>query len=166
MIPGLVLISALGVGQSSGDSQGMQALVTEVHQLRKDLQTSNGYALKAQILLYRLQAQEATVARVSQYLNDKRSKLTETQDHRRAVMASVKQNEGLIDNTEISPALQKEAQQMISTKKSELESLAAEGQQRQSAVMEAEEQLRTEQAKLGGLEERVDQLEKELSNPH
>src|SRR6267142_281447 len=101
MIPGLVLISALGVGQSSGDSQGMQALVTEVHQLRKDLQTSNGYALKAQILLYRLQAQEATVARVSQYLNDKRSKLTETQDHRRAVMASVKQNEGLIDNTEI-----------------------------------------------------------------
>jgi hypothetical protein len=32
--------------------------------------------------------------------------------------------------------------------------------------MEAEEQLRAEQAKLGGLEDRVDRLEKELgSNP-
>jgi len=32
--------------------------------------------------------------------------------------------------------------------------------------MEAEEQLRTEQAKLSGLEERVDRLENELGNPH
>jgi hypothetical protein len=35
----------------------MQALVAEVRQLRKDLQSTNGYALKAQVLLYRLQVQ-------------------------------------------------------------------------------------------------------------
>lgn len=44
----LLLISAPSLGQSnSSDSQGMQALVAEVRQLRKNLQTTNGYALKS-----------------------------------------------------------------------------------------------------------------------
>jgi chromosome segregation ATPase len=145
----------------------MQALVAEVRQLRKDLQTTNGYALKAQILLYRLQIQEATVARVSQRLSDERSRLAQTQDHRRRLAATVKENEGLLDNTDISPASRKEAQDVVSRLKPELESLTAEEQQRQTAELEAEEQLRNEQAKLSGLEDRVDRLEKELdSNPH
>jgi len=79
------------------------------------------------------------------------------------VAATLKHFEGLTDNSEISPASRKEFQQEISVKKSQLESLAAEEQQRQSAEMEAEEQLRAEQAKLGGLEDRVDRLEKELA---
>jgi len=164
----LLFISAAGLGQStSNDSQGMQALVAEVRQLRKDLQATNGHALKAQILLYRLQIQEATVGRVAQHLNDLRSQLAQTQGHRRDVAATLKREEESLDNTEISPADPKQIQREISAKKSELENLAAEEQQRQSAEMEAEEQLRTEQAKLGGLEDRVDRLEKELdSNPH
>src|SRR6266705_2121742 len=44
----------------------MQALVAEVRLLRKALQATNGCALKAQFLLYRLQLQEGAVARVSQ----------------------------------------------------------------------------------------------------
>jgi len=162
-------LSASGLGQSTtSESQGIQALVAEVRQLRKDLQTTNGNALKAQILLYRLQAQEAAVARVSGHLNDVRARLAETQERRRAVTASLKRNEEFIDNartTEISPADRKQVQSEISRLKAELESLAAEEQQRQSAEMEAEEQLRTEQAKLSGLEDRMDRLEKELDNP-
>jgi chromosome segregation ATPase len=99
-------------------------------------------------------------------VSDLRSKLAETQGHRRSVAASIKHQEERLDNTELLPASRKEVQQWISGKKSELESLAAEEQQRQSAEMEAEEQLRVEQAKLGGLEDRIDRLEKELDNPH
>src|SRR6266566_7444081 len=107
-----LLFPAPGLGQStSSESQGMQALVAEVRQLRKDLQTTNGYALKAQILLYRLQVQEATVARVAQHLNDLRSKLDETQRHRRDVAVTLKHFEELTDNSEISPASRKEFQQ-------------------------------------------------------
>lgn len=40
--------------------------------------------------------------------------------------------------------------------------MTAEEQRRQTAKMETEEQLRTEQAKLNELEERVDRLEKDL----
>jgi ribonuclease HII len=82
------------------------------------------------------------------------------------VAISLKHLEELTDSSEISPASRKEVQREISGKKLELESLAAEEQQRQSAEMEAEEQLRAEHAKLGALEDRVDRLEKELgSNP-
>jgi hypothetical protein len=138
----------------------MQALVAEVRQLRRDLQTTNASALKAQMLLYRLQAQEAAVAHVSQYLNDARSKLAETQDHRRQLVAIMKQNEELLENTEISPASQKESQKVISDIKPQLESLAAEEQERQRREMEADQQLRTEQAKLGGLEDPLERLER------
>ena len=163
-----LLFSASSLGQStSNESQGMQALVVEVRQLRKDLQASNAYALKAQLLLYRLQVQEATVARASQYLNDERSKLAQTQEHRRAIAATLKRTEEFADNSDASPADRKEVQREVSRLKAELENLAGEEQQRQTAEMEANEQLRAEQAKLSGLEERVDRLEKELDgNPH
>jgi chromosome segregation ATPase len=163
-----LLFSASGLGQStSSESQGMQALVAEVRQLRQDLHTTNGYALKAQVLLYRLQVQEATVARVSQHLNDVRSKLAAIQEHQRQLVGTMKYYEKIADDSEASPAQQKEAQQQVSSIKTELPSVAAQEQQAQTAEMEAEEQLRAEQAKLDGLEDRVDRLEKELNgNPH
>jgi len=64
LIPVLLLISAPVFGQStSTDSQTLQALLAEVRQLRHDLQTTTIAAQRAQILLYRLQGQEAAVAR-------------------------------------------------------------------------------------------------------
>jgi len=165
LVLGLLLISAPAVSQStSSDCGGVQALVAEVRQLRKDLQTTNGYALKAQVLLYRLQVQEATVVRVSQHLNDVRSKLAATQEHQRQLVSMMKYYEKIADDSGVSPAQQKEAQQQVSSTKTELQSVAAQEQQGQTAEMEAEGQLRAEQAKLGGLEDRVDGLEKELGS--
>jgi hypothetical protein len=66
---GLLLIAAPVLGQSaSTDSQTLQTLLTEVRQLRHDLQTTTLAAQRAQILLYRLQGQEVVVARASQRL--------------------------------------------------------------------------------------------------
>lgn len=165
-----LFLSVSGLGQSTtSESQGMQALVAEVRQLRKDLQTTNGNALKAQVLLFRLQAQEARVARVSEHLNDARARLAETQRRRQEVEAALKHNQEFLDSgevTEASPADRKQVQTEIPRLKQLLENLSTEEQQRQTAEMEAEEQVRTEQAKLGGLEDRVDRLEKELGNPH
>lgn len=164
-----LFLSSSSLGQSTrstpNEPEGMQALVAEIRQLRKDLQTTNGYALKAEILLHRLQVQEAAVARVAQHLNDVRSSLSETQGHRRDVAANLKQLEEFLESSEISPEVRKQVERQISGKKSEVESLAAEEQQKQTAETEAEEQLRTEQAKLSALEDRVDRLEEELGNP-
>ena len=154
------------LGQSPSSEQGMQALVAEVRQLRKDLQASNGNALKAQILLQRLQFQEAAVARASEQLNDARGRLAATQRHRAEVADTSRRFAELLENTETSSEDRQRFQGEISAKKQELEALAAVEQQQQAAEMEAEEQLRTEQTKLNELEERVDRLEKNLDNPH
>jgi chromosome segregation ATPase len=151
-----LFVCASGLGQSTAiESQGMQALVAEVRQLRKDLQASNGNALKAQVLLYRLQFQEAAVARASERLNDARGKLADTQRHRTEVAARLKRLEESLDNTETSPADRKEVQLAIADNKIQLENVTADEQQRQAAEMEAADQMRTEQAKLNELEERV-----------
>src|SRR5216684_6457268 len=83
LILGLLLIAAPVLGQSaSTDSQTLQALLAEVRQLRHDLQTTTLAAQRAQILLYRLQGQEAIVARASQRLDDARARLAEVQSNR------------------------------------------------------------------------------------
>jgi len=114
----LLFLCASGLGQSTAtESQGMQALVAEVRQLRKDLQTSNGCALKAQILLSRLQFQEAAVARASQRLNDARGRLADTQRRRGEVAVNLKRLEEYPDNAGPSQADQKELQVEIAAKK-------------------------------------------------
>ena len=164
----LLFVSASGLGQSTAtESQGMQALVAEVRQLRMDLQATNRNALKAEVLFRHLQFQQAAVAQVSARLNNAREGITDIQRRRAAVAATLKQLQGSLDSTERPPADQKQTEDFISTNKAELELLATQEQQRQADEMEAEEQLRTEQAKLNDLEERVDRLEKALeSNPH
>ncbi len=164
---GFLFLSAPGFGQSTAsESQGMQALVAEVRQLRKDLQVTNGNALRVQVLLFRLQAQEAAVARVLQHLNEARDRLAGVQRHKQDVASALKRLEDSVDNTDISPADRKQVQSEISRLKVELETVSVEEQQKQTVEMEAEEQLRTEQAKLNGLEDRMDRLEKELENFH
>ncbi len=165
-----LFLSVPGLSQSTqctpNEPEGMRAFVAEVRLSRKDLQATNGHALKAQVLLYRLQVQEATVSRVSQNLNDLRSSIVTMQERQRNLMATIKHFEKLVDDSDTPPAQRKDAEGEISVLKTELEGLTAEEQQRQTAKIEAEEQLRTEQAKLSALEDRVDRLEKELDNPY
>ena len=69
------------------------------------------------------------------------------QQHRTEVAATLKRFEELLENTETTSEDRKRFQGEISARKQELEALATVEQQQQSAEMEAEEQLRTEQAK-------------------
>ncbi len=95
---GLLLLSTACFGQTTpGDSQTLQALLSEVRQLRQDLQTTTIAAQRAQILIYRLQGQEAAVARASQRLDEAREKLARIQDERKHVATDVKQ-QGLSNN--------------------------------------------------------------------
>lgn len=62
-------LAILCVGQTtSSESQALQALLTEVRELRKNLQVSLAGMQSAQILLSRLQLQEVAVTRASQHL--------------------------------------------------------------------------------------------------
>ena len=74
------VVTAAAFGQtSSSDSQTLRALLSEVRELRHELQSSLTRIQSAQILLSRLQIQEVAVTRASQHLDDARSKLAEVQ---------------------------------------------------------------------------------------
>src|SRR6267143_3370806 len=175
LILGLLLIAAPVLGQSaSTDSQTLPALLTEVRQLRHDLQTTTLAAQRAQILLYRLQTQEAIVARAVQRLDDARARLTEIQAARVRLASDIKQHEEFISHADNSPGERKQIEDLLPRLKTNLTSLESEEQQRQTRQMEAEDQLRQERAKLSGLQDQLDRLEKTLesssqqagANPH
>jgi len=75
---------------TSSESQTLKALLTEVRQLREDLQGSLTSMASAQILLSRLQIQEVAVSRASEHLDDARSKLAEVQLVLRSEAAEIK----------------------------------------------------------------------------
>lgn len=157
---GLLLIAPVVVGQSGQtDSQTLQALLNEVHQLRQDLQTTTVAAQRAQILLYRVQAQESAVRRVQERVDETRSKLTQIQAEEKRLTANLKQITDSLDLDENS-ASRKQSEQIITRFKSALETQSVSEQEAQAKLTEAQEQLRIEQAKLSELENQLDRLEK------
>jgi chromosome segregation ATPase len=162
---GLLLFSTVCFGPTTpSDSQTLQALLSEVRQLRQDLQTTIIAAQRAQILIYRLQGQEAAVTRASQRLDEAREKLARIQDERKHVATDVKQHEDFISNTENPPTQRKEVEGALPRVKTRLESLENEEQQRQAREIEADQQLRAEEVRLSDLRDQLDRLDKALEN--
>ena len=163
---GLLIFSTDCFGQTTpGDSQTLQALLSEVRQLRQDLQTTTIAGQRAQILIYRLQGQEAAVARASQRLEEAREKLARTQDERKHVAADVKRFEDSISDTESPTTQRKEIeQQVLPQLKARLESLDSQEQQLQTREIDAEQQLRAEEVRLSDLRDQLDRLDKALEH--
>ena len=165
IVLGLLLISPDCFGQSTpGDSQTLQALLSEVRQLRQDLQTTTIAGQRAQILIYRLQGQEAAVARASQRLDEARDKLARIQDERKHVAADVKQQEDFTSNLENPATQRKELEGVVARSKARLESLENQEQQLQAREIDAEQQLRAEEVRLSDLRDQLERLDKALEN--
>jgi DNA repair exonuclease SbcCD ATPase subunit len=157
-------IPAATLGQTpSADSQTLQALLSEVRELRQDLRISLARVQSAQILLAQLQIQQAAVTRALERLNDARAKLTEAQAQQNHVAVNIKRLEDML-SAEENLVQQKELRDRISHSKSELEDSAGVEQQRQATEIDAEQQLRTERDKLNMLETQLDELVRKLGN--
>src|SRR5260221_3945998 len=104
LIPSLLLISISAFGQSgSNDSQTLQALLAEVRQLRHDLQTTTVAVQRAQILIYRVQAQESVVRRMQERVDDARSRLAHGRLEPNNTAVRIKQIEVQIKHNDTSP---------------------------------------------------------------
>jgi DNA repair exonuclease SbcCD ATPase subunit len=157
-------VPAATLGQAvSSDSQTLQALLSEVRELRQELRTSLARMQSAQILLSRLQTQQAALTRTSERLNDARSKLADAQTHQKDVRNNLKRFEDALSD-EQNPAQQKELRDRVNHSKAELED-STYLEQCQAAEIEAEQQLRAEQDKLNALETQLDEFVRKLGNP-
>lgn len=163
LILGLLLTPATGWCQSSStDSQTLQALLAEVRQLRRDLQTTTTAAQRGQILLYRLQAQEANVARVSRRVDEAKAGLAAMQSQKKALNAELKRNEDGLNDSTTPAADRKQMEDQASRIKSRLEQVEGEEQQKQTTEIEAENELQSERLKLTELQDQLDRLQKTL----
>jgi chromosome segregation ATPase len=156
VILAVLAMSPTAFGQAnSSDSQTLQALLTEVRELRQVLQVSLTRMQSAQILLSRLQIQEVAVSRASQHLDDARSKLAEVRVVLKSEAAEIKHLEEDAPNSGEPPAQVEEAVQRA---KRDLEVSTSLEQERQATATDAEQQLRTEQDKLNRLDAQLDEL--------
>ncbi len=77
LVTAILAVSTVALSQSNqSDSQTLRSLLEEVRLLRQDLHTTTVAAQRVQIALYRLQLQDAAVARAARLVEEAHSKLT------------------------------------------------------------------------------------------
>jgi len=162
----ILVFPAAAFGQSNAsDSQTLQSLLAEVRQLRQELHSSIAKVQEAQILIARLQVEESAVEHASQQLDDARSKLTEVQSRQTHISENITRLQDTLTAADENAGLQKpELQGALDDLRSELEAAKNEESQRQTAEIDAEQQLRTEQNKLDTLQAQLDEIVKALGN--
>lgn len=159
------LISTVAVAQSSvTDSQNLRALLDEVRQLRRDLQTTTVAAQRVQIVLYRLQLQDAALARAAKLVEEARGTLAALATEHAHFAASLEQGEEQRKRTQDAHERKVIEEEALPQVKRRLEQLANDEQQWQGKLNEAETQLKLEQAKSDSLRVLLDQLDQALQN--
>jgi chromosome segregation ATPase len=157
----LLLVSSPVLGQAiSKDSQTLQALLTEVRQLRQDLETTTLVTHKLQILLYRLQTQDTTVARLSRSVDDAHAEVNQLKNERDKLAGDIKQDEDFVSSNLNASGDRKAVEDELPGLKEKLASLDDQLQQAQKEESTAKEKLQSEGAKLDRLEAEFDRLEK------
>ena len=159
-------LSATAFGQTApNDPQTLQALLTEVHELRQELRVSLARLQTAQILLSRLQTQQSVVTHASDRLDEARAKLESAQDRRQHETIEFKRLEDSLSSEE-NPAQKKLLQDEIVHFKSELDASTAAEQQAQAIENECELQLRNERDKLDAINAQLDEILKIMGRSH
>jgi chromosome segregation ATPase len=160
-VPILVLLPPRALCQStSTDSQALQGLLAEVRQLRQELRTTSIATQRAQILIYRMQAQQTVVSRLSQQVDSNRTRLTQNRSEQKRFTSAIKRLEELRDTQ--SDTERKPTDEQLAQMKIRLEQLVTEEEDAQPRRIELEEELRLEQTKLAQLHDELDRIDKAL----
>jgi len=161
----LLVVSTPALGQTiSKDSQTLGALLTEVRQLRQDLEATALVTHKLQILLYRLQTQNTTVTRLSRSVEDAHAEVNQLKNERDKLAADIKQQEDFASSNLNASGDRKAVEDALPGLKEKLASLDDQLQQAQKEESTAQEQLRSQQAKLERLEADFDRLEESFES--
>jgi chromosome segregation ATPase len=141
----------------------MEALLSEIRQLRQDLQAAAIATRKAQIVIYRLHVQAAVVERATDRLENAKGELAQLDSQKQSLIEQIKQLEEMKDRPE-NEQRRKQFEDYLSNAKANLEALAPREQEIQAKQIELEADLRTEQARWNRLQDELDRLENSPDN--
>jgi len=163
----IVLLAALGAGPapaqtSNADSATMQALLAEVRQLRRTIDTKISLGPRMQILLQRAQFQEQKVLRIQQQLDEVRKQIGDQTARQAAAndrLAKIEQD----ISAESDAARRTQLEEM----RTGLKMVVGNGPDQTIRARESElnNSLETEQALLNEYNEKLDALERQLEAP-
>jgi len=155
----LFWIAPLACSQTAQtDSQTLQALLTEVRQLRHDLRSTNAMAQRAQIALYRLQRQDEAVVRANQRLSDIRIKLANLVTDKGEVKNQLRQVEAIVKNSQNAEEQRHSEEVLLPELKARLALVVNAEQEARVQETEAMQQVRNEQVTLDGLNDTLNRL--------
>ncbi len=159
----LLVPAAAFCQQNSADSQTLKALLEEVKQLRRDLKTTTVAGQRVQIALYRLQLQDAALARATRLADETHLKLATVTDERTHVAAQIEQFQKAREKAQDDHE-RASIDEALPQLKQRVEGLTADEEQWTSKANEADSQVRAEQLKLDELHTLLDQLDEALQN--
>jgi len=148
---------------SDAQTRTMEAVLSEIRQLRQDLQTAALAARKAQIVIYRLHIQQGVVERATSRLDNAKTEIAQVENQRRYQTEQIKRLKVMKERAENEEQKQ-QLDENIATLESNLQDWDPREQELQSQQIELEGELRAEQAKLARLDEELDRLENALQS--
>jgi chromosome segregation ATPase len=161
-----VVVSALMSGMcfaqtGSSETQTLQALLVEVRAMHRDFISSLSRMQASQILLSRLQTQQAALNHASQRLNDARLRLSQAKDEERHDSVDLERFEDELSST--SDGVKKT--QLIEERNHTRASIAAlhtTENERAAAEADAEQQLSREQETFDDLDTQLNEIVKQM----
>ncbi len=161
-IMALALASAAPAQTASADSQLTQALLTEIRQLRQDLQVTAAVIQRAQILMYRLQIETGALTRATQRLDDARNRCGSMGSQLKSISMQIEQYEAR-QRTSQNPVEQKSIEDTIARLKSTLAQFTNDEQQCQPRIIDAQNQVQSAQARVDDFQSQLDKLDRMLA---
>jgi chromosome segregation ATPase len=160
LAPLLIPVSAIAQTPNA-ERQTLQTLLVEVQQLRAAIERSTLLGTRTQIVMQRIQIQEARTARLSQEVDRVRREIAELERAKPEMAAQVRAlEERLAPTTDPNGRLAMEAE--VKHTKLRLEQLGAQEQQTRAREADLANQLQTEQGRLTELHDRVNTMERAL----
>lgn len=145
----------------SSDSQTLAGILQQVRELRQDLHGMTLVAQRVQILLYRAQLQGEAVKNAALRYDQVAAKLKDAESNRVGSMNAFKEAEERLAALQ-NQSERKAAEEVVQEMKRRLEMWSSEESSFRTAEVAASSDLRTEQAKLLELQQRLDKLERQL----
>ncbi|MGH9723268.1 MAG: hypothetical protein ACRD8O_23910 [Bryobacteraceae bacterium] len=146
------------------DPASMQALVSEMRQLRMAVERVASAVTRIQITMQRLQMQEQKVARLSDLTSQVRRDLTRTSSESAQLAEALRSSESRLAH-EQDQARRKVLEDQLGAMKGAIERNARNEQLLRAQEAEVAGNLRAEQARLDDLNDRLATVEKALESP-
>jgi hypothetical protein len=155
----LALAEATAFAETGSEESKM---LSEVCQLRQDLQAAAATIQRVQIAMYRLQIEASQLDRATQRLEQARAACTGGQSQKKMTDWQIEQAEGRRRNAQ-SVSDRNAAEELLTQLRASAEQLASQEQQCQIEEAEAQTQFQAEQAKMNGLQDQLEKLDKVLA---